>query len=984
MDGGRAAAGGFLYQYLRTAEAALIALTTDDRVHACRVEGDPSPTEVGGADIVDFDLVDRDGTVLLSVQVKSGTPDTQLSAGDVFTVLARLAAKGDAERYVLMTNVSLSTGAAELTRVLALDQAPAERLAALETLLRGSAGRRLASLTDEQLRRLGRCEISVDRRSRTELRDALLQAVRSVRRNDGRGIGVGSSGLLLAYLHWEIHRRAASPEDAVWAVSDIRNVLYLDDRSLVGALGERDWGGVLGLLPPIPDVPRTELLEVIADRFQPFRPAGRMVGKCALTGLSGIGKSSLAARYVAEYLDAYDMVFWFDASSPPYTLVQGFRDAARKLGVDPDVSGERLRTAVHERLSRLAGRWLIVFDDARAAAISSWVPRIGDGDVLITSIDSTGGFGTSRDIPVGGMSPAQGASLLTARLGLTAEQSNAGAELVGRLAAALEYWPLALELAAGYLRGCGYTISDIPFYIENLKLRSFGDRSSIPQGYPDTLIAAIDLAAGRLEAAPDTDRFLLDLAANIIMEASYLAARRIPIHLPVSASQTDVETLPEDRGPLIFRDPRIHEAVRSLRRISFVRLDEPLPRRETDLPTAEHTISMNSVLQEVMRSRAENHPTFPAWKHNLERLALHLNHWLSSAVHNGEADKAHLLVPHADTLVRHLRRLGLVGGRIPLLMGNLADVYAATNDLQTATGLLKTELQLLLDANTPDEFLINQARLHLAQALAAGEQIDAARAADAIGNLEHIALFSQRLAAQADTHEAASSFCSDSLYILQTIIGSGHASHVSGQLTDVFTEVLRMVPPTWEIRAREAAEQANAFLSAGMPEQAEHACRPYVTPLRYSHGSSVQLELQRFLIEALILQGKWNESQSELTAFATRLGQEPLYRNTAEGALHNIGLMLAVHALLEGGQLSADLFVYLMSAPCFASVRQAPKPSHRAKFGVLNLALAVVQKSTSEIPRYVEEVRRAKVNDASLANDHAWLLLAEKAISLAE
>jgi len=33
---------------------------------------------------------------------------------------------------------------------------------------------------------------------------------------------------------------------------------------------------------------------------------------------------------------------------------------------------------------------------------------------------------------------------------------------------------------------------------------------------------------------------------------------------------------------------------------------------------------MNSVLQEVMRARAENHPTFPTWKNNLERLALHL------------------------------------------------------------------------------------------------------------------------------------------------------------------------------------------------------------------------------------------------------------------------------------------------------------------------------------------------------------------------
>ena len=90
MDGGRVAAGGFLYQYLRTAEAVLLALATDGRVHACRVEGDPRPTELGSADIVDFDLIDRNETVLRSVQVKSGAPDFQLSPGDVFTILARL------------------------------------------------------------------------------------------------------------------------------------------------------------------------------------------------------------------------------------------------------------------------------------------------------------------------------------------------------------------------------------------------------------------------------------------------------------------------------------------------------------------------------------------------------------------------------------------------------------------------------------------------------------------------------------------------------------------------------------------------------------------------------------------------------------------------------------------------------------------------------------------------------------------------------
>ena len=976
MDGGRVAAGGFLYQYLRTAEAVLIALATDDRVHACRVEGDPRPTELGSADIVDFDLIDRNGMVLRSVQVKSGAPDAQLRVGDVFSILVRLVAKVDAEEYVLLTNTNISPGAAELARLLALDQSPAGRLAALQPLLRGAAERHLADLTEDQIRRLGRCQVSVDRRSRAELRDALLYAVRAARRNDGRGIGESSSGLLLACLHSEIHLRAAPGEDAVWAMSDIRKVLKLDDRALVGALGERDWGGVLGLLSPIPDVPRTELLDTIAAALKPFRPAGRTVSRCVLAGLSGIGKSSLAAGYVAEYLDAYDIVFWFDSSNPPHTLVQGFRSAAEKLGVDQNLSAERLRTAVHERLNRLAGRWLIVFDDAEATAISSWIPRIGDGDVLITSIDST-----DCDIPVGGMNPAEAASLLANRLKLTAEQARAGASLLMRLADEMDYWPLALELAAGYLRTCGYTINDIPYYLEKLKLRSLDDRLSIPEGYPATLIAAIDLAAGRL-AAPDTDPVLLDLAASMVMQAAYLSARRIPVHLLVAARETDLGIPPANRGPIIIEDPRIHEAVRSLRRVSFASPDQSLPRRETDIATAERTISINSVLQEVMRARTENHPDFQTWKTTLERLALHLNHWLTSAVDNGEADKAHLLVPHADTLINHLWRLGLTNGRVPLLMGNLAGVYVATNDLDIAIGLLKTELRLLLNAERPDKFLVHQARLHLAQALAAGEQIDAARVAEATENLEHIAMYSQRLAADANTHEAASHFSSHSLDLLDKIAGAGLAPEISRPLAEVFADVLSRLPSTWDIQAREAASQANAFLSAGRPEEAERACRSYLTPLRY--GSNLQLELQRLLIEALVLQGGWNEARTELAAFASRLGHKPLHQNTAEDALHNIGLPLAMQALLLGHQEPTELFTYLMSVPCFVSILQTPQPSNRAKFCVLNLVLAVVQNSRPDISKYIHEARRAKLTDVSVANNPPWLLLAEKAIRRTE
>jgi hypothetical protein len=158
-----------------------------------------------------------------------------------------------------------------------------------------------------------------------------------------------------------------------------------------------------------------------------------------------------------------------------------------------------------------------------------------------------------------------------------------------------------------------------------------------------------------------------------------------------------------------------------------------------------------------------------------------------------------------------------------------------------------------------------------------------------------------------------------------------------------------------------------------------------MTPLRY--GSNEQLEVHRLLIEALACQGKWGEAKTELDAFATRLGREPLHRKTAETALHNIGLVLALQALLfAASQLSevpTDLFTHMMSLPCFVSIMQTPQASNVAKFCVLNLVLALTQHSPAHISRYREEVLAAKVNDASLADNQGWLRLADLALRMA-
>jgi hypothetical protein len=81
----------------------MLTASDQERVHGCRIEGPADTTSVSAIDVVDFDLVDKDGDCLLVAQVKSASPGRQVSAPDAFTILAELVCKVEAEQYELIT-----------------------------------------------------------------------------------------------------------------------------------------------------------------------------------------------------------------------------------------------------------------------------------------------------------------------------------------------------------------------------------------------------------------------------------------------------------------------------------------------------------------------------------------------------------------------------------------------------------------------------------------------------------------------------------------------------------------------------------------------------------------------------------------------------------------------------------------------------------------------------------------------------------------
>ena len=420
-DGGRNAARGLRYQYLRTLEALMDAAETPGcGVVAVHVEGLPGP---GGAglDSIDYELSDAGGHVVSAVQVKARMPGTVMGAGQVFKALAGLVRDRDAARYELLTSAEAGDSARDLVSVLGAGLLPGELRAAIDKILASvSAGQPrelLAGLADEHLTRLGRAGAEFDSRDDAEISESLRLRLRRYRNDARAGLGDESAGLVIGYLISEIFRRAGSPAEATVPVADFRSLLLVDGATLARALGRRDWGVVVGPLPSVPDVRRADILDRMEAALPLRHGAAGAVPRCTLTGMSGIGKTSLAVGYLLDRADVYDVIFWAHAESEQ-TLAASFSRIFRFLRGDdaPEPSDPAgLRDAVLTDLSCVAGRWLLILDNCADERLADgWVPQAGSGHVITTTINSARTPQGDTRIEVTAMSAVQAVDLLSA------------------------------------------------------------------------------------------------------------------------------------------------------------------------------------------------------------------------------------------------------------------------------------------------------------------------------------------------------------------------------------------------------------------------------------------------------------------------------------------------------------------------------------------------------------------------------------------
>ncbi|MGA4732039.1 FxSxx-COOH system tetratricopeptide repeat protein [Micromonospora taraxaci] len=249
-----------------------------------------------------------------------------------------------------------------------------------------------------------------------------------------------------------------------------------------------------------------------------------------LTGMGGVGKTQMAARFARQLLERrqLDLLVWVTASSRD-AIVARYAEAAAVLGLaGTSVAASDAATRLLAWLAHTERRWLVVLDnlDSPADAAKWWPPMSVAGRTLVTSRvrDVTWESDTRTVIPVGLFTPQEAATYLHSAIADPIHRDGAR-----ELAADLGYLPIALAQATAYLRERRISCAEYRHELADRRNRLntlLPDLTVLPDEQGTRLDATWSVsldAVGRMEPA--------GLAAPILHMAGLLDPNAIPAGL---------------------------------------------------------------------------------------------------------------------------------------------------------------------------------------------------------------------------------------------------------------------------------------------------------------------------------------------------------------------------------------------------------------------------------------------------------------------
>jgi tetratricopeptide (TPR) repeat protein len=305
-------------------------------------------------------------------------------------------------------------------------------------------------------------------------------------------------------------------------------------------------------------------LDAILMQDKPAAVTQASVGRAAVQGMGGVGKTSLAIEYAHRFKGLYAGVCWCPAETRT-GILSALAGLAVTLGAaaPEEADVEKAAKAVLRRLAEQRATWLLVYDNVPAPdAIADLLPPAG-ARVLITSRFSDWAE-LAEEVALDALPLEEAIALLESRTGRSeAEDAKTLAEALGRL-------PLALDHAAAYCKRTQMRFGD--YAAKASSLIAAAPRGA---GYPRSVAATFDLAISEAVAQCQAAEALMAYLAQC-------APERIPMTL--------VEGVVEDEAGR-------WQAITALAEVSLVKHD-PF---EDSTPA----VTVHRLVQAVARARSE-------------------------------------------------------------------------------------------------------------------------------------------------------------------------------------------------------------------------------------------------------------------------------------------------------------------------------------------------------------------------------------------